>query len=410
MGLARGLGILAGTVVILGLGVYGPATLLGPLPAASVSRVALAEPEPATPPALPTAGASAVALSATDAPLATAGQVEAMPMASITKTITALVVLDRHPLADGATGPTVPITSDDYLSYVDYQQAGTRTVTVYTADAWTEREMLQAMLLGSSNNHADTLARWAFGSVDEYLTAANAWLAEQGLTDTVVVDATGLSDGSVGTAADLARVSALALENPAVASVLSEPVTGLPSRRGIVNTTTYLAESGVVGISRSYTDAAGICFQFGLDVPVEGSDEPFRVYGAVLGLPDWDSLEAGMSALVASARAGVSAQPVLAEGTPVVTFTSAWGDTAQGIAGLSAPALRWGPATPDLTVNTDPVSTAGVGTTIGRVLVDDGSGTERSVSLKLGASLHDPGVFWRLSHPVDVLGALLDSL
>ncbi|MET4638579.1 hypothetical protein [Mycetocola sp. 2940] len=409
MGLARGIGVFAGTVVILGLGVYGPATLLGPLPAASVSRVALTEPEPATPPALPTTGASAVALSPTEAPLASAGAVEALPMASITKTITALVVLDRHPLADGEAGQTVPITSDDYLSYIDYQQAGTRTVTVYTADAWTEREMLQAMLLGSSNNHADTLARWAFGSVEDYVAAANTWLAEQGLADTVVVDSTGLSDGSVGTAADLARLSALALEDPAIASVLSEPVTGLPSRRGIVNTTTYLAESGVVGISRSYTDAAGICFQFGLDIPVEGSAEPFRVYGAFLGQPDWDTLDAGMTALVASAQAGVSALPVIAEGTPVVTFTSAWGDSAQGIAGLSAEAVRWGPVTPEITVDTDPVSTAGAGTKVGTVLVDDGSGTERSVTLKLDKALHGPGVFWRLSHPVVVVGALIDS-
>lgn len=408
MGVARGIGIFAGTVVILGLGIYGPATLLGPLPAASVSQVALAEPEQATPPALPTTGASAVALSPA-APLATAGAVEALPMASITKTITALVVLDRHPLAEGEPGQTVPITSDDYLSYIDYQRAGTRTVTVYTADAWTEREMLQAMLLGSSNNHADTLARWAFGSVDEYVIAANAWLAERGLTGTVVVDSTGLSDRSVGTAADLARLSALALEEPAIASVLSEPVTGLPSRRGIVNTTTYLAESGVVGISRSYTDAAGICFQFGLDVPVEGTDEPFRVYGAFLGQPDWDTLDAGMTALVASAQAGVSALPVIVEGTPVVTFTSAWGDTAQGIAGLSAETVRWGPVTPEITVDAEPVVTAGAGTKVGTVLVDDGSGAERSVTLTLDTALYDPGVFWRLSHPVVVLGALIDS-
>ncbi|MET0716218.1 MAG: D-alanyl-D-alanine carboxypeptidase, partial [Mycetocola sp.] len=189
MGVARGIGILAGTVVILGVGLYGPATLLGPLPAASVSRIALDKPEPATPPVLPATGASAITLDATDAPFAAAGNAEPMPMASITKTITALVVLDRHPLNENEPGPTVPITSDDYLSYIDYRDSGTRTVTVYTADTWTERDMLQAMLLSSSNNHADTLARWAFGSVDEYVVAANAWLTENGLADTVVVDA-----------------------------------------------------------------------------------------------------------------------------------------------------------------------------------------------------------------------------
>ncbi|HEV7848045.1 MAG TPA: serine hydrolase [Mycetocola sp.] len=409
MGVARAIGIFAGTVVILGIGVYGPATLLGPLPAASVSRITLDEPEPATPPALPTVGASAITRSASEAPFASAGGAEAMPMASITKTITALVVLDQHPLGEAAQGQMVPITSDDYLSYIDYRDAGTRTVTVYTADAWTERQMLQAMLLGSSNNHADTLARWAFGSVDAYVVAANAWLAENGLADTVVADATGLSDRSVGTAADLARLSAIALETPAIASVLSEPVTGLPSSRGVVNTTTYMPENGVLGISRSYTDAAGICLQFGLDVHVEGAEKPLRVYGAFLGQPDWDTLDAGMLALVESAKAGVSAQPVLAEGTPVVTLTTAWGNTAKGVAGLSPESLRWGQTAPTITVDTDPVTTGGAGATIGSILVADGSGTEQSVSLKLDSSLYDPDFLWRLAHPGILIPTLIDS-
>src|SRR5690606_35262432 len=150
---------------------------------------------------------------------------------------------------------------------------------------------------------------------------------EQGLAETTVVDTTGLSDRSVGTAADLARLSAIALETPAIASVLAEPVTGLPSRRGIENTTTYQPERGVTGISRSSTAAAGPRLQFGLDIPVEGSAESFRAYGAILGQPDWDALDAAMNAFVDSATAGVSATPILAEATPVVTFTTAWGDS-----------------------------------------------------------------------------------
>ncbi|MET0713883.1 MAG: hypothetical protein ABWY57_03130, partial [Mycetocola sp.] len=264
-------------------------------------------------------------------------------------------------------------------------------------------------LLSSSNNHADTLARWAFGSVDEYVVAANAWLTENGLADTVVVDATGLSDRSVGTAADLARLSALALETPAIASLLSEPATGLPNRRGVDNTTTYLPESGVIGISRSYTDAAGICLQFGLDVHVEGVEEPLRVYGAFLGQPDWDTLDAGMLALVESAKTGVSAEPVIAEGTPVVTLTTAWGDTARGVAGLSPDTLRWIRTTPSITVDTDPVTTAGAGATIGSILVDDGSGTERTVPLKIDSAVYDPDFFWRLGHPAIVIDAWIDS-
>ncbi|MET1052254.1 MAG: hypothetical protein ABWX65_06425 [Mycetocola sp.] len=410
MGVGRGLGILAGAVVILGLGAYGPATLLGPLPAASVTLVDLEKPADAVPPALPETGASAVTDAASTSPLAVAGETAAVPMAAITKTITALVVLDAHPIAADGDGETVPITSADYLAYLDYAKAGTRTVSVFTDDAWTEREMLQALLLGSSNNHADALARWAYGSVDAYVTAANAWLSENGMPDTVVVDATGLSDQSVGTASDLATLSRLALDSAVISSVLQEPVTGLPNRRGVTNTTTYLPESGVIGISRSYTDAAGICLLFAVDVVPEGATESFRIYGAFVRQPDWDTLEAGVLALVDSAAAGVSPLPALAEGTPVAEFTTLWGQSAPGVVGLSADRVRWGQSTPTVTVDAEPVTIAGAGTTIGSILVDDGSSRPTTVSLKLGSTLHDPGVFWRLSNPIPVIGALIDSL
>ncbi|PWC08236.1 D-alanyl-D-alanine carboxypeptidase family protein [Mycetocola zhujimingii] len=408
MGVARGLGIFAGTLVILGAGLYGPVTLVGPLPAASVTALPASAPDAASvPPALPTTGASAVTEAPDTAPLAVAGTPDAVPMAGITKTITALVVLDAKPLVDGAPGGTVPITSDDYLNYVDYRDAGTRTVTVYTEDQWTQREMLQALLLGSSNNHADTLARWAFGSTEAYVEAANAWLVENGMTETTVVDATGLDEASVGTAKDLSRLAALALTNPAISSVLAEPVTGLPSRRGITNTTTYLPEQQVVGISRSYTDAAGICLLFAGDVTIEG--ESYRFYGAFLRQPDWDTLETAVTAVMESARAGVTPTPVLAEATPVVSFTTAWGDSANGISGASPARLRWSAATPEIDVKTDEVTSAGTGTKVGSISVVDGSTSART-SLTLDGALTDPGVFWRLSHPIPVIGALIDSL
>jgi D-alanyl-D-alanine carboxypeptidase (penicillin-binding protein 5/6) len=361
----------------------------------------------AVPPVLPADGATAITEGADLAPLAVAGETAAVPMAGITKTITALVVLDAKPLADGEPGGIVPITTDDYLSYLDYRDGGTRTVTVYTADEWTERGMLQALLLGSSNNHADTLARWAFGSVDAYVEAANAWLDENGMTGTTVVDATGLDEKSVGTATDLARLAALALNDSAVSSVLSEPVTGLPSRRGITNTTTYLPEQQVVGVSRSYTDAAGICLLFAGDVSVEG--ESYRFYGAFLRQPDWETLERGVTAVMESARAGVTPTPVLAEGSPVVTFTTPWGESADGVSGASPARLRWGAATPEIDVQADDVSSAGTGAKVGSITVVDGSVSAKT-SLTLNRALTDPGVFWRLSHPVPVIGSLIDSL
>lgn len=406
MGIGRVIGVSVGTVAILAVGLYGPATLLGPLPEPTTSTIPVAE-IPANDPVLPADGASALTEDPTDAPLAMAGDTEPVPMAAATKVIAALVVLDTHPLDADDEGEIVPITPEDFLSYRDYQAAGARTVTVYTDDQWSERGMLQALLLGSSNNHADTLVRWAFGSVDEYLVAARAWLDENGLDGITVADATGLSEESAGTAADLAVVAALALQDPAIDSVLTSEVDGVPSRRGIENTTTYLPELGVTGVSRSYTDAAGICLLFGLSVEV--GDTTYHAYGAILRQSDWDALEAAVRALAEQAATSVVDEPLIAVGTPLVTVATPWGDEVTASAGAAVSEPHWAVSTPVVATRLDPLEAAGAGTTIGSVEATAGTRTE-TAPLRLDERLQDPGVLWRLTHPIPVISALIAEM
>lgn len=405
MGVGRVIGVTVGTLAILAVGLYGPAMLLGPLPESTTSSIDLSALD-ASDPVLPSGGASALTEDPTGTPLAIAGETEAVPMAAATKVVAALVVLDERPLDAGEEGDVVPITSDDFLSYLDYQAAGARTVTVYTEDQWSERGMLQALLLGSSNNHADTLVRWAFGSVEEYLVAADAWLDENGLDGVTVADATGLSEESAGTASDLAVVAALALENPAIDSVLTTDVEGLPSRRGIENTTTYLPELGITGVSRSYTDAAGICLLFGLTVEI--GDESYRAYGAILRQEDWDSLEAAVRSLAEQAATAVVDEPLVAAGTPLVSIRTPWGETVTASAGTSVSAPHWSVETPAVTTTVDSPEAAGPGTVVGSVEVTAGGRTE-TAPLRLDERLQDPGILWRLTHPVEMITALIDE-
>ena len=430
----RVIGISVGTLVILMIGVYGPATLLGPLPTAAVTLTAPAAPVAASTPVLPAAGTSGIlaltpvseaaadadAAADTDtaadtpgaaalgaAPIATGGGADALPMASAAKIITALVVLDAKPLAVGETGPAYSLVTADYQDYLDYTAEDARTVIVFPGESWTEREMLQAMILGSSNNHADTLARWAFGSVDAYLAAANEWLAANGMGDTTVVDANGLADGSAGTGADLARIAALAATNPVIADIIAKPASALVGQRGVNNTTAYLPEEGITGISRSYTDAGGVCFLFTAAVTVD--TETFTFAGAFLGEPDYDSLTADLTALMASARAGVSQLPVLTRGDAYATLTTEWGDTADAVVGTPKTRFGWQAATPgEAVVDLDAVATGRAGSSVGRVTVD-AFGESVSSNLKLESSLTDPGPGWRLLHPIPLINALIDA-
>jgi D-alanyl-D-alanine carboxypeptidase (penicillin-binding protein 5/6) len=420
----RLIGILVGTFVILGVGVYGPATLLGPLPVADVTLSTPAAPVSASTPAMPTAGTSGIlALTpATDAagdataegapalgtdPIAIGGGADALPMASAAKIITALVVLDAKPLAIGEPGPAYSLVTADYQDYLDYTSAGARTVIVFPGESWTERELLQAMILGSSNNHADTLARWAFGSVEGYVTAANAWLAENGMSSTRVADANGLLDASAGTGADLARIAGLAATDPVIADIIAKPASALVNQRGVSNTTAYLPELGITGISRSYTDAGGVCFLFTAAVTVD--EQTFTFAGGFIGEPDYDTLTADLEALMASATAGVSELPVLAEGDAYATFNTAWGDSAAAVVATPRTRFGWQAAVPTgAEVTLDEIATGRDGSKVGRVTVDAFGETVTS-TLELDDSLSDPGPGWRLLHPVPVISALLDS-
>ena len=416
------------------IGVYGPATLLGPLPVAAVTLTAPDAAVPASTPVLPAAGTSGLlAITALDdtaaddtaaddastddtaaepAPatlgvdtIAVGGGSDPLPMASAAKIITALVVLDAKPLAAGEPGPAYSLVTADYQDYLDYTAQDARTVIVFPGESWTEREMLQAMILGSSNNHADTLARWAFGSVDAYLTAANSWLAANGMPDTTVADANGLLDGSAGTGTDLARVAGLAATNPVIADIIAQPASALVGQRGVKNTTDYLPEEGITGISRSYTDSGGVCFLF--TDTVAAGDKAFTFAGAFLGEPDYDTLTADLTALMASARAGVTELPVLTEGAAYATLATAWGDSSDAV--VATPKTRFGwqaAAATDAAVTLDDVTTGRAGNKIGRVTVD-AFGESVSSTLELDSSLTDPGPGWRLLHPIPVISALV---
>lgn len=384
------------TLLILAAGAYFPAVLLAPLPTVSheIVRTATAESE-AMGPALPTEGASAVALDAGSIPVA-AGDSSPVPMAAIAKVITALVVLAEHPLQPGRSGPNIPVTDEDYQSYLTYSSEGTRAIQVVPGDTWTEREALHAMLIASSNNHAEMLARWSFGSLDGYLDAAADWLRNHGLTDISVADATGLDPATVGTASDLARLAAIGMADPFIAQAVG--LDGSSTTRGteFENTIGYRPGDGITGISRSYTDQAGVCLLFAVTMDVGGVQTP--VYGAFVSEPSFDQLEADMDEFLESAASRLKNYPVIEAGTVVAKFTAPWGATATGLAKDSITAVGWGAGTADAKIRLTDFTTARPGQKVGTATVSFTEG-EESTPVLLEGAITEPGPIWRMLHP-----------
>ncbi|MFB2555057.1 D-alanyl-D-alanine carboxypeptidase family protein [Herbiconiux liangxiaofengii] len=403
----RAVVIMIGALVILAVGVYGPATLVGPLPPATATVVqAPADAATTAVPALPQTGASAVMASGSDAVLTSGGEAAAVPIGGTAKVITALVVLDAKPLAAGAAGESVPITQEDYASYVQYLSERARAISFIAGETWSQREMLQAMLLGSSNNHADALARWAFGSIDGYLAAAQAWLTEKGLTSVQLVDTNGLAEGDVGTASDLARIASLAMADPAIAEIMASSDARVNGNRPVENLAKYATDQGYTGLSRSYTDEAGVCFLFALDVTTDAGS--VTLVGAFLREPDWETLDADLAALASTAATTIRSTPVVTEGQSYVTYTTDWGESANGVAMGTESRLLWVTTPLEYQVDAKTLSTGSRGEQVGSVTVTTPDGP-LNVLLELDGRIGDPGPFWRLTHPVPVIEAFIDS-
>lgn len=136
-----------------------------------------------------------------------------VPIASITKLMTALVVLRTGAPLD----EVVTIASDD----VDRLKKSTSRLRVGVK--LTRREMLELALMSSENRAAHALARSQPGGESEFVTAMNATARQLGMTDTRFVDPTGLSPSNQSTARDLTKLVKAACEVPLISQLSTTP-------------------------------------------------------------------------------------------------------------------------------------------------------------------------------------------
>lgn len=119
-----------------------------------------------------------------------------MPIASITKLMTAMVILD----AQLALDEQITIEKKD----VDTLR-GTRS-KLKVGMTLTRDELLQLALMASENRAAAALARAYPGGVPAFVAAMNRKAEALGMMDTRFVDSTGLNSGNVSTAQDLVKM------------------------------------------------------------------------------------------------------------------------------------------------------------------------------------------------------------
>jgi D-alanyl-D-alanine carboxypeptidase (penicillin-binding protein 5/6) len=389
-------------LVVVTAGVYTPVALLAPLPAATASvTVAPVPAAPAVALALPGVGSSAIALKGANEFLGSSGQTGPMPIASMTKILTSLVVLDAKPVAAGEDGPSITMTQQDADILAQTHAVDGSYADVVVGQSLSERQALEIMLLRSANNYAETITNWAFGSLDGYLAAAHDFTAKHGLSDTTVVDASGLNPGSQSSTKDLLSLANLALDNPVLAKIVATPADDFPELGTLKNSNVLLGVDGIDGIKTGTTDEAGSCLMFSADFAV--ADTSFTVVGVVQGAASSEDAQAAVLALLDSAKKGFTPVTLVKKGDEYGSYSTAWGDSAPIVATEDASTVIWSDTPVDATASTRTVTLAKDGEDIGdldfRV-----AGKNVEVPLELDAELDDPGPLWRLLHPAELFG------
>ncbi len=394
-------------VIIAAVGGYVGWALNAPVKApASVSQVPEAPVPAAAQLALPTEGAAAITVAGADeylgaksgGMLATSGGDARRPIASISKLITAMVVLNAKPLSNAADpGRMITFSKADHDLYDKYYSMGAAIAPMSTGSTMSERDAIATMLLPSAANYADAVSTWAYGSPSAFLSATRAWLAKNGMKDTVITEPTGMSARNVSTPADLITLGKIAAANPAIAAITSTQNLVVPGAGGLSNTNDLLGKDGITGLKTGNLGAGtyNLLYTASLDV---GTGHPLAVTGVMLGGATHGSVDQDVVALLDSIRAGFKTVPLATRGQQIGTYSTPWGSSAKLIVGDDASILTWSDTPITVTMDAKTPKTYQSGEKVGTITWKAGPHTT-TASVQIDGSIVPPTDWWRLTHP-----------
>jgi serine-type D-Ala-D-Ala carboxypeptidase (penicillin-binding protein 5/6) len=186
------------------------------------------------------------------------------PMASITKVMTALLVLESGSLNREIRVPKAAVT------YA--WEYGGETASLRPGDVLTAQELLEALLLASGADAAYTLSNAYGPGLNAFVARMNATAAQIGMTHTHFASPDGLpyptETSTYSTPSDLLTLGLAAMRYPAFRSIVDLSFYHLPKGRWHHdywwdNTNELIGSyRGAVGIKTGYTDDAGQCLMF----------------------------------------------------------------------------------------------------------------------------------------------------
>lgn len=238
------------------------------------------------------------------------GNVE-VPMGSITKVMTAYVVIEAGNLNQLVTVPQGIVAYD--------KEYGASTAGLKPGQQLTAQDLLYAMLVPSGCDAAYALANAYGPGLNAFIAKMNQAANQLGLSSTYFTDFSGLPDpteySTYSDAQDLVTLGRDAMRLPLFASIVQTMSYHLDSVKGEHPAFTWSTTNpllgdypGAVGIKTGNTSAAGDCLLF------EAVQNGESVIGVVLGDPSWTVVTSDAETLLNYGFANYSAAPLARSG------------------------------------------------------------------------------------------------
>ncbi|MFI1825050.1 D-alanyl-D-alanine carboxypeptidase family protein [Streptomyces sp. NPDC020412] len=330
--------------------------------------------------------------------IGTYGPQKPAPTASVGKVMTAYVILRDRPLKEGEDGPKITV---DKQAEEESKRTDTESVAkMREGQEFTQKQMIQMMMIPSGNNAARLLARWDAGSEEAFLKKMNDAAKSLGMTNTNYTDPSGFKKTNTSTPLDQLKLAEAAMKNKVLVSITDSTSVDVPGSDKYRNgNDKALLKDGVDGIKTGSTTPAGGNLLWSFRTEIDG--KLHRVNGITMNVQGADALykktEKAVDKsieVITAARAGVDSTAVVKKGQVVGYLDNGFGTRAPVVATQELKAVGWAGLTIDLTL-TGPADgelpNKGVaGEVVGEVSIGTGPG-RTSAPVALQSDLAEPG-------------------
>ena len=332
------------------------------------------------------------------------------PIASVTKIMTALLVLRR---AD----PTERVTISARAAG-NGRSPGVSELGLQVGERIRVDDLLYALMLQSASDAAIALAEHVSGSVDAFVALMNRTAEHLGMRHTRFASPSGLDDDGYSSAADLVTLTRAAYRIPGFSSITATRFHTVPGEeqdvapRVVQNRNVLLwLYPGATGVKTGFTSAAGFC------VVASAEREGLRLVAVVLGEQGEPFSDA--AALLNYGFSAFELRDLLAQGEPMGTVAI----QGRAVAVAAGAAVRSALVPADRRVRSTILVSHGItfppalGEQVGAVELRVGRLQIRRVPLLVTAvpgpsPPQEPGPWWRraFSSVTRAVGGLLDAL